>query len=207
MRTSLAAALAHWDGREALWVFGYGSLIWKPEFEFDARMPAQIFGFHRRLCLRSVRYRGSEDCPGVVAGLDRGGSCYGVAYRMAPALVERQFVKLWEREMFLGSYAPKWVRGRLCADGAPVRALAFVVRRSGHNYCGGLDESALIDILSRACGVYGTSLDYLERTVAALHELGLRDAHLEGLMHRARRHMQARDCRQARVDATPLTKE
>jgi cation transport protein ChaC len=186
LRQSLEASLARWDGHTPLWVFGYGSLIWKPDFDYEAREPARIHGFHRRLCLRSVLYRGTHECPGIVFGLDRGGSCFGMAYRVGAAKVPPVFRMLWEREMFLGSYRPTWLPARM-RGGAQVEALAFVVRRDAHNYCGGLDEQAVIDILVSACGVRGTSLDYLQRTVAALREAGLRDPHLERLMHRAER--------------------
>lgn len=185
MQASLAASLARWDRRAPLWVFGYGSLIWKPEFDFEAREPAHIHGYHRRLCLRSVSYRGTPDCPGIVAGLDRGGSCLGMAYRIAAADVPRVFRELWEREMFLGSYRPTWMQARLLRGGAHAEALAFVVRRDAFNYGGRLSADELIEILASACGSKGTSLDYLQRTVAALHEAGLRDPHLERLMHKA----------------------
>ena len=184
IRASLDASLAHWDRRSPLWVFGYGSLIWKPEFEFEAREPARIHGYHRRLCLRSVSYRGTHDCPGVVAGLDRGGSCLGMAYRVGAAAVPEVFRGLWEREMFLGSYRPAWLQARLLRR-AGVEALAFVVRRDAFNYGGRLADDELVQILVRACGSKGTSLEYLQRTVAALHEAGLRDPHLERLMHAA----------------------
>ena len=184
LRASLDASLAHWDRRSPLWVFGYGSLIWKPEFEFEAREPARIHGYHRRLCLRSVSYRGTHDCPGVVAGLDRGGSCLGMAYRVGAAAVPEVFRGLWEREMFLGSYRPAWLQARLLRR-AGVEALAFVVRRDAFNYGGRLADDELVQILVRACGSKGSSLEYLQRTVAALHEAGLRDPHLERLMHAA----------------------
>jgi len=184
MQASLAACLARWNGRSPLWVFGYGSLIWKPEFDYQARQPAHIHGYHRRLCLRSVSYRGTHECPGIVAGLDRGGSCLGMAYRIGAADVPRVFSELWEREMFLGSYRPTWMRARL-RNGRLVEALAFVVRRDAFNYSGELSEDELVGILLRACGSKGTSLEYLQRTVAALHEAGLRDPHLERLVHRA----------------------
>jgi len=186
LRDSLASSLARWDGRTPLWVFGYGSLIWKPDFEFEARAAARVHGYHRRLCLRSVLYRGTTECPGIVAGLDRGGSCLGMAYRVAAVHVPEVFRQLWEREMFLGSYRPTWMRAHLLAGGA-ADALAFVVRRDAFNYCGDLAEDDVVDILVRACGVRGTSLEYLQRTVAALHEAGLRDLHLERLMHKAER--------------------
>ena len=186
MQASLAASLAHWDRRASLWVFGYGSLIWTPEFEYEARQPARVHGWHRRLCLRSVLYRGTHECPGIVAGLDRGGSCLGMAYRIGAARVPEVFRQLWEREMFLGSYRPTWMRATLLAGGT-VRALAFVVRRDAHNYCGGLADEAIVDILVSACGMRGTSLEYLQRTVQALHEAGLRDAHFEHLVQQAER--------------------
>lgn len=191
LQASLAASLVQWDGHAPLWVFGYGSLIWKPEFEFEARQPARIHGYHRRLCLRSVLYRGTSECPGIVAGLDRGGSCLGMAYRIGAARVREVFGQLWEREMFLGSYQPTWLNAQRRNGDTPVRALAFVVRRDARNYCGGLSEDAIVEILTRACGVNGTSLDYLRRTVAALHEAGLNDPHLERLAHRAERQLGA----------------
>lgn len=184
LRASLAESLARWDGRAALWVFGYGSLIWKPEFDFEAREPARIHGYHRRLCLRSVSYRGTHERPGIVAGLDRGGSCLGMAYRIGAADVPRVFGQLWEREMFLGSYRPTWTQARLLRGGH-AEVLAFVVRRDAFNYGGRLTEDELVEILRQARGTKGTSLDYLQRTVAALQEAGLRDPHLERLMHKA----------------------
>lgn len=181
LRDSLKAALSGWNGRTPLWVFAYGSLIWKPEFEFDRRMPARVFGYHRRLCLRSIRYRGTETQPGVVAGLDRGGSCNGIAYRLPAALARRHLPALWAREMFMGSYTARWLRAAPLDGGAPVRALAFVVVRTGCNYCGGLDETQLLGVLRNARGIYGSSLEYLQRTVQALHADGLSDPQLERL--------------------------
>ena len=182
LRASLEATLARWDRRSALWVFGYGSLIWKPEFDHDRRVPARVHGYHRKLCLRSIRYRGTFECPGLVAGLDRGGSCAGIAYRMPVSAVHAHLPALWEREMFMGSYDAHWLRvRRLDAGGGEVRALAFVVRRDAPNYCGRLPEDEILAVLTRACGVYGSSLDYLQRTVAALRADGLRDPHLERL--------------------------
>jgi cation transport protein ChaC len=185
MQASLDAALAAWDGRSPLWVFGYGSLVWKPELRFDRRVPARVFGYHRRLCLRSIRYRGTFDCPGVVAGLDRGGSCAGVAYRIEPAQLRAQFERLWEREMFMGSYDPRWLRALRLDEQEPLVALAFVVRHDAPNYAGRLGEDELIGILTRACGHLGSSLDYLQRTVESLRDSGVPDPHLERLARRA----------------------
>ncbi|MFN9479167.1 MAG: gamma-glutamylcyclotransferase [Betaproteobacteria bacterium] len=187
MRESLAAALAErarLSPQREIWVFGYGSLIWRPEFAYDRRLPARVFGYHRRLCLRSVLYRGTPECPGLVAGLDRGGSCAGVAYRLRAASAPRELERLWEREMFMGSYAARWLRARPLAGGAPLLALAFVVRHDAPNYGGQLCEAEIIDVLRRACGTRGTSLEYLQHTVAALRAEGLCDPHLERLLRR-----------------------
>jgi cation transport protein ChaC len=187
LAASLEHTLAGWDHRSPIWLFAYGSLIWKPELDYEWRVPARVHGYHRKLCLRSVTYRGTLDCPGLVCGLDRGGSCVGMAYRVAPAAVHSQFERLWQREMTLNSYAPRWLDVRRMDRPRHVRALAFVVRRDAPNYCGRLPEADVIDILVRACGRYGTSLDYLQRTVASLSAAGLRDPHLERLAHRAAR--------------------
>ncbi|MGE5161522.1 MAG: gamma-glutamylcyclotransferase [Betaproteobacteria bacterium] len=185
MEASLQRALAPWDGASPAWVFGYGSLIWKPELVFDRRLATRVHGYHRRLCLWSRVNRGTPECPGLVAGLDRGGSCAGVAYRVPAREVRRQFERLWEREMFMGSYAPRWLRCR-AADGTEVRALAFVVRRDVANYAGKLSEAQILDVFRRgSSGRFGTSLDYLVNTVRSLREHGLRDPHFERLARHA----------------------
>lgn len=182
---SLARVLADWDARSPLWVFAYGSLIWNPDLSFDRRVPARIHGYHRRLCLWSRINRGTPDCPGLVAGLDRGGSCAGVAYRVPASAASVQFAQLWEREMLLGSYAPRWLTCRL-ADGTHQHALAFTVRQQAPNYAGRLTEAQILEVFRNgSCGRYGTSLDYLINTVRSLHENGLRDPHLERLMRHA----------------------
>jgi len=187
LAASLDAFLRRWDRRSPVWVFGYGSLVWKPELEFDTRVPARVFGYHRRLCLRSVRYRGTFECPGVVAGLDRGGCCAGLAYRVAPERLRAQLERLWEREMFMGSYDARWLRAQRLDGAGAIQTLAFVVRPDAPNYAGRLGDDELIDILTRSCGYYGTSLDYLLRTVEALRAHGVADPHLERLAHKAER--------------------
>lgn len=185
LAASRAALLAEWDCSSPLWVFAYASLIWKPEVRFDARLPVRVHGYHRSLCLRSVAYRGTPEAPGLVAGLARGGSCAGLALRVPAQAVPEEFARLWEREMFMGSYAPRWLAAR-AADGLVLRVLAFVVNPAASNYCGRLPEAEMLAILARAQGRYGTSLDYLERTVAALHAEGLSDPHLARLARKAR---------------------
>jgi glutathione-specific gamma-glutamylcyclotransferase len=185
IRLSMREALAHWDSVAPVWLFAYGSLIWKPEMAFDRRVPARVHGYHRRLCLWSRVNRGSPECPGLVAGLDRGGSCAGIVYRVPAAEVRGQFELLWDREMFMGSYEPRWLHCRL-VDGTRERALAFVVRQDAQNYAGKLDEEQVLEVFRRgSCGRFGTSLEYLVNTVRSLREHGLRDPHLERLMRHA----------------------
>ena len=186
LEASQADALRDWNRDDPVWVFGYASLIWSPELLYEQRVPARVHGYHRRLCLWSIEYRGTPARPGLVAGLDRGGSCYGVAYRIsAPAVIE-EFATLWRREMSLGQYEPRWLDGRRLDSGNPLRALAFVIRRDASNYCGRIAETELVDVLLTASGARGTNLDYLEQTVAALRAEGLADPHLERLAARAR---------------------
>lgn len=189
MQATLERTLAHWQRipRDGVWIFGYGSLIWNPELEHDRRIHARVYGYHRRLCLRSVLNRGTPECPGLVAGLDRGGSCVGVAYRLPAYDLRAQFERLWQREMFMGSYHPRWLHAHRLDRPGRVTALAFVVRRDAPNYCGRLPEAEVIAALARACGRYGSSLDYLLHTVQALRAEGLRDPHLERLAQRVQR--------------------
>lgn len=182
---SLEAFLALWDRNTPLWVFGYGSLIWKPDLSFDRREPARVHGYHRRLCLWSRVNRGTPQSPGLVAGLDRGGSCAGIAYRVPPGAVHGQFLQLWQREMMTNSYHPRIIDCRL-GDGSVVGAVAFVVRRDAPNYAGRLDEAQIIEVFRRgSCGRYGTSLEYLVNTICALRTHGIVDPHLERLARHA----------------------
>ena len=192
---SLERALIGWDGRSPLWLFGYGSLIWNPEVTYDRRITARVHGYHRRLCLWSRVNRGTLECPGLVAGLDRGGSCAGVAYRLPAKSARDELETLWDREMFMGSYAPRWLDCRLTVkveDHALVPALAFVVRRDAPNYAGKLSEDEILAVFERgSCGRFGTSLEYLVKTVSSLREHGLRDPHLERLARHAGAHLPA----------------
>lgn len=207
LAASTAAALQHWNRRDPLWVFGYASLIWNPQLEYDARVVAQVHGYHRQLCMWSVQHRGSPDCPGLVAGLDRGGSCCGVAFRIPARAVADQFARLWRREMALDEYAPRWLscrpldRSGAVPGAAPIRAvhgavpfhaLAFVVRRATPYFSGRLAADQQLEIVLRAHGQLGSNLDYLLQTVAALRAEGLPDRHLEQLAQRAERLLAAR---------------
>ena len=172
---------------EDLWVFGYGSLLWNPLLDHDERRPATLRGYHRRFCLWSTVGRGSRDCPGLVLGLDLGGSCHGLAYRLPAAQAAAELRLLWRREMVSGSYFPRWVRVEAAACAAShgckeeLRALAFVVNRGHPNYAGRLPVDKVIRALADACGHIGSSAEYLHNTVAALAAHGLSDAYLDRL--------------------------
>jgi cation transport protein ChaC len=179
---SLDAALAGWNGRDDLWIFAYGSLIWNPLIHYTEHRQARLHGFHRRFCVRSRGARGTVDEPGLVLGLDFGGCCNGVAFRIEATKVRHEMKILWRREMVLGSYAPRWVD--LKSGGETFRALAFVVNHDHPNYAADLSEEAIVATLSTACGKFGSCAEYLVQTVESLEAHGVHDPHLANLRRR-----------------------
>lgn len=178
---SLDAALQHWHG-EDLWVYGYGSLIWRPDFVFEERRLATLHGHHRALCLWSRVNRGTPECPGLVFGLDRGGSCRGVVYRLSGDQVPAYFPALWEREMSSGAYIPRWLN---CITGAgSVPALVFTMNRDNPAYIRALPDDELIAVIRRASGRYGPCTDYVVQTAQALRAAGIRDPRLDAISRR-----------------------
>lgn len=185
-------------GRGDVWVFGYGSLMWNPLFHYAEQRPATLRGFHRRFCLWSVTSRGTRARPGLVLGLDLGGSCHGVAYRLPADQAPQELKLLWNREMVLGSYSPRWARVEAapCAAshgcGQELRALVFTVNREHPNYAGRLPLDDVVAALAAASGPLGSSAEYLFRAVDALAAHGLRDSHLETLRRRVEQAASAR---------------
>ena len=174
------------DANGDMWVFGYGSLMWHPDFPYSESVPALLRGYHRSLCVYSTRYRGTTDRPGLVLGLDRGGSCRGRAFRVMPADTKAVRDYLWEREMNGYAYLPKWLPVRTPQGTVP--ALAFVVDRArSPDYAGHLDDESLIEHVLGGRGHRGSSLEYLESTVRHLDELGIREGELHRLLDLARR--------------------
>lgn len=161
------------------WIFAYGSLLWNPLFPFAEARPGRVAGWHRRFCLYSMASRGTPGAPGLVLGLDRGGACNGVVYRMPASLALDELHLLWRREMVVGSYHPRWVRVQ-SGDRAIV-ALTFVVRHDHPQYGGKLPLAEQARIIGSACGAFGSSFDYLERTRIALVSHGIVDRYLEEL--------------------------
>jgi cation transport protein ChaC len=179
---SLTATLDAKPKGAGWWVFAYGSLLWNPLFPVAEMRPATLRGLHRRFCLWSLASRGTRECPGLVLGLERGGACRGVAMRLPAMLAIDELHLLWRREMVVNSYRPTWVN--VNADGRKLVALTFVVRRGHPQYAGGLALDEQVDVLDNACGAFGSSLDYLERTRVALVAHGIVDPYLEGLAER-----------------------
>jgi glutathione-specific gamma-glutamylcyclotransferase len=181
----LEQALAEWGGHEDLWVFGYGSLIWKPDFEFAERRPARVNGWHRALKMWSRINRGTPERPGLVFGLLSGGSCQGMVFRIAQAQGQDTLVRLWAREMAMAVYDPKWLTCH--TPHGPVKALAFTLSRKSPSHTGVLTEEQYRAIFEGACGKYGTTLDYAQRTLEELARHDIRDRHLERLLRLIRR--------------------
>jgi cation transport protein ChaC len=175
------ALLANRNGD--LWLFAYGSLMWDPAVHIVEIRIGRLDGFHRRFCLKSNIGRGSADKPALMAGLDLGGECYGLAYRIPAAHVDRETEVLWMREMIAGSYVPTVLPVE--TPQGHVEALAFVINRQSNRYYEpGLEEAARLIATGR--GVRGTSLEYLEKVADRLHLLGLRDPPIEELLVRVR---------------------
>ena len=179
----LGTVLDQWGGASDLWIFGYASLIWRPEFEFAERRAAHVHGYHRALKMWSRVNRGSPACPGLVFALLSGGSCKGMAYRLPQADVAATLPALWAREMPNGVYDPKWLHCR--TPEGPVRALAFTLSRQSPNYTGPLPDAVYARIFAEAQGRYGFTRDYAQLTHDTLAQLGMPDAALARLLQLA----------------------
>jgi len=175
----LERTLVEW-GHDDLWVFGYGSLIWRPDFDFAERRPARVHGWHRALKMWSRINRGTPERPGLVFGLLTGGCCQGMVFRIPQAQGREVLARLWEREMITAVYDPRWLR---CdTQQGPVRALAFTLSRKSPNHTGVLSEEEYRRIFSEASGRYGTTWDYARLTLEELRRHNIRDRGLERLV-------------------------
>lgn len=161
------------------WVFGYGSLIWNPEFEFAQAHLARAWGYHRAFCVRSTRYRGTPERPGVVLGLDRGGSCVGVAYRLAPASRTHAIERLFAREIpdpAASIYLARQITVEL-PDSSRVQALTFVADRTRVSYQR-LSDPEVLERLHACHGQRGPNREYAINTWDALRQRGVHDDRL-----------------------------
>ncbi len=162
-----------------LWLFGYGSLIWKPETAFTEARPGLAHGWHRRFCLGwDYRYRGCRDAPGLMMALDRGGTCKGMLYALPEAGLRAELDKLIRREVSMVPSAFPWRWISVATDAGKVRALTFAMNRNSSRYVAGLSDGELADVLATAYGFRGTMVEYLHSTVSKLEELGMHDTNL-----------------------------
>ena len=168
--------------RGDLWVFGYGSLMWRPGFEFIEQVPARLIGEHRALCVYSFDHRGTPEKPGLVLGLDRGGACRGIAFRVAASRRHDTIDYLRAREQTTNVYREVmrsvWLENEARQR---VSALAFVVDRGHVQYAGRLSLAEQLRHVQQGHGRSGNNRDYVLETVKSIEAQGFRDAPLHQL--------------------------
>jgi glutathione-specific gamma-glutamylcyclotransferase len=184
LRASRERILAEHPAGEDLELFAYGSLIWNPAFHFRRREIARVHGFHRRFCLWTHLGRGTSERPGLMLGLDSGGSCRGVLYRIAAEDIEGELDIVWRREMVTGAYRPCWVTAH--AASGRRRAVTFLINHAHERYAGRLEDEAVVEAVAHACGPLGACADYLFTTTAHLEQLGIADRSLRRLCRAVR---------------------
>jgi cation transport protein ChaC len=168
------------DHDRDLWIFGYGSLIWRPDFRFVERLPATLHGFHRSLCVYSHVHRGTPERPGLVLGLDKGGACRGIAFQIAQAEAADVLAYLRGREQVTQVYR-EIVHPLRLADGRQVRCVTYVADPRHPQYAGRLTRDEMLDRVRHGRGLSGANPDYVLNTHAHLRELGIHDAILAWL--------------------------
>lgn len=178
------------SGEEDLWVFGYGSLIWRPGFPFVESARASVHGYHRSLCIFSHVHRGTPERPGLVLGLDHGGSCEGIAFRVAADARAQTIAYLRERELVTSVYIEKTVP-LLFADGGGVDALAFIVDRDHAQYAGRLPPDEMTRLVAGGVGLNGDNPAYVRNTFEHLQRLGIHDPELAEVV----RNLDSNSCR------------
>lgn len=165
---------------EDIWVFAYGSLMWNPGFPHLEVRRGRLYGFHRRFCIYSHVYRGTPERPGLVLGLDRGGSCEGLAFRVPAGEASEVMDYLYKRELVTEVYIPRWVR--VATPDGEVRAASFVVDRAHHQYTGELEMEATAELIREGVGVSGPGIEYLRNTVHHMEALGLATGDLKRIL-------------------------
>jgi len=166
---------------DEFWVFAYGSLMWDPGFPYEEVVPGHIYGYHRSLCVLSTIYRGTPESPGLVLGLDHGGSCSGLAFRVAPKNVNATIAYLDEREQVTKVYCPFFIETKL-TDGRTIDAYTFVVRREHEQYAGVLSLEEQARLVCQGHGQKGPAIDYVANTVAHIDDLGVSDEQLHKVL-------------------------
>lgn len=165
---------------EDFWVFGYGSLMWHPGFPHVEVRVGKLHGYHRRFCVYSHRYRGTPERPGLVLGLDKGGSCRGLAFRVPASEGAEVMDYLYDREMITGTYIPSWLTVE--TEQGHVKAATFVVDRGHRQYTGPLTPEETAELIAQGQGARGACSEYLANTVRHLEALGLGAGALKHLL-------------------------
>jgi cation transport protein ChaC len=175
-----------------LYVFAYGSLIWKPAFDYARMVRGTAQGWRRSFCLRLTRFRGTAQQPGLMMALDRGGTCEGFAQQLHEGREYEELQKLWRREMTMKPPAnhPRWIEVKL--ENSSVLAIAFTANPKRPNYAADLSPGEISRTLSIACGHWGSGADYLHQTVNALEAAGIHDPYLWQLQELVAEHIIAR---------------
>ncbi|CPR19497.1 Gamma-glutamyl cyclotransferase [Candidatus Filomicrobium marinum] len=167
----------------SLWVFGYGSLMWRPGFRFQRAEHARLVGFSRSFCVFSMHHRGCETRPGLVLGLDRGGACEGMAFHIAEEDVPATLAYLREREQVSGVYREVRLPITLLnTQRQHVHALTYVVERAHPSYASRLPLQIQARLIRGACGTSGDNITYVLNTMSHLSDLGIRERQLERLL-------------------------
>jgi glutathione-specific gamma-glutamylcyclotransferase len=167
-----------------LWIFGYGSLMWDPGFAYGEAQPGRLRGYHRSFCIYSRRYRGTPERPGLVLGLEPGGACDGIAYRVPAADADAALRYIWQREMTNHTYRLSELL--VATSQGAIRARALVADRRHPNYAGGLSLDETARYILQGMGTRGSCRDYLENTLAELRKLGVTDGRLHRLEQKVR---------------------
>jgi cation transport protein ChaC len=170
--------------RGDLWVFGYGSLMWAPGFRPAEQRIGLVRGYHRAMCILSSRYRGTPEKPGLVMGLCRGGSCWGIALRVPAARVRRVLGALWKREMLNNVYVPTMVQVAV-GPKQRIRALAFVADATHRQFVRELDLHGRAQLVAQGIGERGRCVDYIRNTLEHMLALGVNDPHLARILDTA----------------------
>jgi len=179
---SLRATLAAAPSPSEIWVFAYGSLIWDPCFTATDRRAVTLATHRRAFNVWSMLARGTPERPGLGLGLEPGGACSGVAFRLAETSLEADLKVLWAREMHNGIYLPEWLT--VTTDSGPVTALCFVADQTHPQYAGALPDADAAAVIAHAEGKFGSCRDYLASTVLALDAHGFTDAALNSILDR-----------------------
>ena len=166
---------------ENFWVFGYGSLMWRPGFDYLNRHIGKLYGYHRALCVYSHVHRGTPEKPGLVFGLDRGGSCYGIAFKVDGRLHNQVMDYLRAREQVTSVYQESHHK-ILLDDGRTVSAVAYTIDRKHQQYAGVLSDKKRFELVKHGVGQSGKNPDYIFSTYKHLQELGLNDIPLARLV-------------------------